>query len=79
MIKKDKIDYTLASIALKEALIEDNPLDHILVKYDIENIDDALLRVKRHMKLKSTGKNKPIISVANVSTVPSRINNSRTL
>lgn len=51
MVKMDKVDSTLGAIALKKALIEDTLLHWNLMKYYVEDIDDALMRVERYIRL----------------------------
>lgn len=79
MIKVDKIDSTLAAIALKGALMKDTHLHDNLVKYNVKDIDNALLRAEMHLKLESIQKSKPVVSVVIISHVPSRIDDSRRL
>lgn len=75
MVKMDKVDSTLAAIALKKVLIKDIPLHHNLVKYDV----GVLLRAKRYIKLEGIQKNKPVIFVAAMSSIPSRMDETRKL
>lgn len=79
MAKIDKLDSMLVAIALKETLIEDTSLHHNLIKYDVEDIDNALMRAKRYSRLEDNQKNKPMVFVATISSVPSRMDESRRL
>lgn len=52
----DKVNLTLAIIALKESLIEDTPLHWNLIKYDVNDIDDVLIRTERYIRLEGIQK-----------------------
>lgn len=75
----DKVNSMLAIIALKEALTEDTSLHHDLVKCNVEDIDDTQLMAGRYIMLETIQKNKPVVYVATISPIPSRIDESRRL
>lgn len=79
MVKVDKIDFMLAVIALKKVLMKDTPLHRNLIKYDTKDIDHALLRAKRYIRLEDIQKNKIVVFVATISPVLSSMDGLRRL
>lgn len=76
IVNIDKVNNTLATIAMKEALIEHSPLQHNLVKY-VEDIDDALVRAERYVRLEGIQK-RPTGSMTTIFATSLRIEELRT-
>lgn len=68
---------SLIGIAFKKALVEDCPLHCILVKHDIEDLDEVLFRAENYLRLKGIQKKKLLPSIATIFAILVRLQESR--